>query len=299
MAKAPTLSTLIADDPFAGIRLKLSRAADQIKAFNTDVKIWGDDKPYRPDYKFDRSTDVITIFVDVVAAPKPEWGVIIGEIIHDLRSALDHVVWELVILTTGRPPGLPSKNQFPIFKSKEGFRDRGVNPQLACVKQEAVDLIASEQPYDKGYGVINDPLWHLAELSNADKHRTLHLTGSLLTAFNCKFGPPKVKTALVQELEVFKSGPIQQSFVLRRFRVLGIRGWPYLTNEMRGNLQMAVAFDERTPVVGRAIVMQTLVEIYQRVYMVLSRIAKEIFGVALIKDGLPPWMKGHTPELPK
>jgi hypothetical protein len=54
------------------------------------------------------------------------WGVQVGEIVHNLRSALDHSIWELVILTTGRPPALPTKNQFPIFKSKDGFLARGV-----------------------------------------------------------------------------------------------------------------------------------------------------------------------------
>jgi hypothetical protein len=38
--------------------------------------------------------------------------VILGEIIHDLRSSLDHVVWQLVI-ANGSLPGY--WNQFPIF----------------------------------------------------------------------------------------------------------------------------------------------------------------------------------------
>jgi hypothetical protein len=40
------------------------------------------------------------------------WGVRVGEFAHDLRSALDNLVWQLV-LVNGKEPG--DHNQFPIY----------------------------------------------------------------------------------------------------------------------------------------------------------------------------------------
>lgn len=96
------------------------------------------------------------------------YGVIVGDVIHQLRSALDHAVWKLA-----KPP-VDFETAFPIclyelgkkgsFQSVSGKRLRNVDPS-------AVNYIESVQPY-KRFGV-KDPLWALNELWNWDKHRQL------------------------------------------------------------------------------------------------------------------------------
>ena len=57
----------------------------------------------------------------------------------------------------------------------------------------AIAMLRSTQPFpalDGGTGQGHDsPLWHLKELSDCDKHRTLHLTGTLLESFEFTFPP--------------------------------------------------------------------------------------------------------------
>jgi hypothetical protein len=77
---------------------------------------------------------------------------------------------------------------------------------LRCVGQDAVDLIQSEEPFSTGEGVYS-PLWHLQELSNADKHRTLHLTGTQLAAFSFNF-PALLEDCAQTTLEVAQKGPL-------------------------------------------------------------------------------------------
>ena len=55
------------------------------------------------------------------------WGVLIGEILHNLRSALDHLIWQLVILETGAPP-TTTKTAFPIFETAAGYKSREARP---------------------------------------------------------------------------------------------------------------------------------------------------------------------------
>jgi hypothetical protein len=70
------------------------------------------------------------------------WSIYIGEIVHNFRSALDHIVWELA----GRPPRT-HKTPFPIFENEAGFNERGTNQFLKGVDGAVISLIKSEQPF--------------------------------------------------------------------------------------------------------------------------------------------------------
>jgi hypothetical protein len=266
-------------DVFSGIRLKLTRARNEIEGLHAEFDSYLDSQPYRPGVDFDPRTRILTLSANIQKASDPMWGVQVGEIVHNLRSALDHVVWELVILTTGRPPALPTKNQFPIFKSHDGFRTRGIDDQLRCVRQDAVDLIQSEQPYRTG-NYLKHPLWHLQELSNIDKHRTLHITGTMLQEFQFNF-PPPLEPLVTTEIERATIGPIQQDAVLWRGHLSGTLDWPFAGHNANGYLTMGIAFDKATPVVGGWLVVDTLADIADRTNKVLDRIASEIFKLKL------------------
>ena len=53
----------------------------------------------------------------------PGFPLIAGEAAHQLRSALDHLVWQLVIANTGATP-TGTKSGFPIFKNEKGYDKR-------------------------------------------------------------------------------------------------------------------------------------------------------------------------------
>lgn len=268
-----------ASDPFYGIRLKLKRARQHIKELESDFGCYLDSEPYRPTIHCAIPSRILTLSVKAEKIPDPMWGVRLGEVVHNVRSALDHVVWELVILTTGRPPALPTKNQFPIINSKDGFVKRGVPEQLRCVRQDAVDLIQSKQPYYTGEGV-NSPLWHLAELSNSDKHRTLHLTGTLIEGFQFTM-PPTLEPITYTVLEQRAEGPIQQDAVLWRGRLSGSLDWPFTSDQVKGDFLLDIAFDEATPCVGRKRALDTVANATARAETVLSEIARDIFKLTL------------------
>jgi hypothetical protein len=113
---------------------------------------------------------------------KPEpfnhlWLVIMGEILYNLRSALDHLAWALV------EPYQTTKTEFPIFGKKngsDGFLAQAPTklPGLQQGKPGAWDIIEKLQPYhgggtkwDPATDTGPDPLWTLHELNNIDKHR--------------------------------------------------------------------------------------------------------------------------------
>lgn len=193
--------------PFVGAKLKIVRAYDHLKALNNEVDatlarqpnaVVGEiepdsgDKVYRAHLKWE---------------PPREWGLTLGDCIHNLRSALDHMVWDLVILNGETPD---PKTEFPIYGDPAQYRLKHEAPRkLRGVPAEAAEVIEEAQPYHSPRP-RSSPLWALRELDIIDKHRSLLLTSSIvaLRSFG-HFGdlPEPVTmggTAFEDEQEVFR-----------------------------------------------------------------------------------------------
>jgi hypothetical protein len=107
---------------------------------------------------------------DVIDYPRHEWGVILGESVHDVRSALDHLVW-------GFAKDRSERTGFPIFDTKKDWTIKA--PAMYwSVPTGFARLLDHVQPYHRGD--VNEarkhPLWILNALWNLDKHRTIPAT---------------------------------------------------------------------------------------------------------------------------
>jgi hypothetical protein len=137
------------------------------------------------------------LWTEVREEPPAEWSPIIGDIVHNWRSALDHLAYQLVI-RNGRTPS--NRTQFPIFskspldasiyskaKDAKDALERW-NRQVRGMHPNDVAVIERLQPYNGGHGPDIHPLLALNQLSNWDKHREYQLTGQTIqgTAFNVR-----------------------------------------------------------------------------------------------------------------
>ncbi len=101
----------------------------------------------------------------------PTFAVIIGETIQNIRTALDYLVYALVIHTQGRKPR--ERTQFPIYANAgDFFRDRN---QISELPGELRRRIRKLQPYQP-HSQRNATLALISKLSNTDKHRLLLIT---------------------------------------------------------------------------------------------------------------------------
>jgi len=272
-------------DTFDGIRLKRSRAWDQINSLKADITsfLWSDLDAYVPRVDFNGQTQILTISVHINKVPDAMWGIRVGEIVHNLRSALDHVIWELFIKNNRQTPRIRDKHQFPIFDNQAGFNS-AIPQFLKGLDNKAIDLIRSEQPFPVSEGGtgedIKSPLWHLKELSNCDKHRTIHLVGILLHEYNFTF-PPLIREVTMHKEVIQNAGPIQQDAILARAYFPGVSEWPFKEREVKGHLRTNIAFDQWTPAVGGWLVAETLIESANRTDRILRHIAREIFNFDL------------------
>jgi hypothetical protein len=168
-------------------------------------------------------------------------GVISGDYAHNLRVALDHLVWQLVKVC-GNKPG--PWNSFPAYGNKDDFirdvkqraKKRGRGPLEGIDKGSPIwALIESHQPYTNtelpawlpedmpdrdGWKPRLTPLGILSALDNFDKHRTIHgfsvfpvRGGSINKSLD--WNPDAV---LVQQKERESSKPLEGRAEIARFR---------------------------------------------------------------------------------
>ena len=97
--------------------------------------------------------------------PSVEWGVITGDAIHCLRTALDQPVYELSLD--------PDKNcGFPVCRTRKDWETRAP-AMLWGVPKDLIACLDKSQPYHRGNTAHAHPLAILNTLSNTDKHRTI------------------------------------------------------------------------------------------------------------------------------
>jgi hypothetical protein len=162
-----------------GPRAKLDRAKAHLHTLNKSVGAYKRSKTHEFIVtQLDLESREKVVHLRILREPKnPEWGLLIGDMVQNLRSALDHLVWQLVILNGQEPR---RQNQFPIIGTKpeyweipkdrsESVRDR----MLLGVAEEHRAFIDAVQPFNAGDNP-QTALVHLSWLSNVDKHRVIH-----------------------------------------------------------------------------------------------------------------------------
>ena len=162
--------------PLAGCRAKIARAEETLSGLARDVAAFLESPPYRI-VRQHQDGGLEYAFI-AYGEPRPplRFAVLAGEIIHHLRSSLDHVVHALV-LRNGRTPTLT--NQFPICTTAKAFQlacDRG---QIKGVGASAAGLIEAAQPFTSQ--APDDTILHVVgQYDNTDKHRLLVVVATIV-----------------------------------------------------------------------------------------------------------------------
>jgi hypothetical protein len=134
------------------------------------------------------------IFSTTIPSVDLRWSVIVGDLLTNLRAALDHLAYQLVILDEGKPN---HKTKFPILGSG-AKRPPVLVPAIRRPDIQA--LIEEVQPYMRGEGnsVEQHQLWALNELVNVDKHRLLLVVQVVLDEGNVYWGStPEIGSPMV------------------------------------------------------------------------------------------------------
>jgi len=227
-----------------GCRVLIKRAHNQIQALNAEIRTFLSSHPYEVTMDRDLDTGEGVLRLKVLRDPPSLWSAIVGEIIHDLRATLDHLVWGLTEIEQGAAPDpLPRISdwrhiEFPIFDDPDAFPKAGER-RLWGVSDADRTLIESYQPYHRGDRLR---LWYLHELSRISKHRRLHFTCAMLQSRERYIRAVSANNARIENVEIAAERRIHDGAVLARLRVIPTGPNPkvYVEHEFTFD----IAFDE-------------------------------------------------------
>jgi len=154
-----------------GSRAKRDRAEHHLTAIEQRVGefLGSDPYPVTVDAYPDEGRYLVK-FVNPKPVPAQELALLIGDCVHNMRSALDYLVWEL----SGADPS-DRRSMFPIFDKRAKFRDNEAR-RIGRLPANARALVEALQPYHAGPLARSTPLWAIEDLDAADKHRLLAVT---------------------------------------------------------------------------------------------------------------------------
>ncbi len=166
------------DKRLSNISVKIERARKHFTELELEVKAFLDSKPYQVGVKRNVDTQQLVYYVSSVKSVPPIIAAITGDVVHNLRSALDHLAYHLVdVGTCGKGPF--RHVYFPIYANAKEYKKQR-HEKVQGMRQDAVKAIDALQPYKGG----NDSLWQLVKLDNTDKHRLLLTVGSRFESVN-------------------------------------------------------------------------------------------------------------------
>jgi hypothetical protein len=173
-----------------GVFAKVVRAYQHLQEFHKALGDFQDGSPYASALTLNENPELVDLTIRPVPFPA-ELPILLGDWAHNLRSALDHLAWQLVIDHGGNAPN--KHTSFPIFLERLDERGRERNIRITPkVSDDVLTFIKEAQPFN--VAAPNDPRTHtlgaLAQINNIDKHRQLpFIRGAVLNGVYAMFSP--------------------------------------------------------------------------------------------------------------
>ncbi len=169
-------------------------AGHHYETLRPEIEAFRDRDDHRITVDINTDTGEYVFRVFDLLTPRPEWGLQIGDCLHNARSALDYLMVRLYAVGTGEDPRDIETIQFPVCDSQAKFDNtRTVKEFRKCRALGCyLTLIEELQPFNEHNPAIwseSDPLTpsgrhaplplalsKLSRWDNIDKHRVIHAT---------------------------------------------------------------------------------------------------------------------------
>jgi hypothetical protein len=160
-----------------GVRAKIARAEQHLKNVHLSIHSILATKEKEPtaSHYYDPERQELIVRMEKTTPLDPTLPLVVGDCIHNARSALDHLVFQLAILN-GAAGSAARKTSFPVCLSPSDFRLIVARRVAPFISNTALDEIEKLQPYAHGNAGRDDVLYVLAKLDNIDKHRLVIVT---------------------------------------------------------------------------------------------------------------------------
>ena len=129
---------------------KLWRAKVHLEVFRDNVSAFKSLHSHTIAVEDDPNTSEYVFKVHGLKPTDPDWGLIAGDCVHNMRTALDHLVFQLAILGQGR--NLTDKEagscSFPIYDDPSKFPDPSKSGPIKLLRRGEQTRITELQPFN-------------------------------------------------------------------------------------------------------------------------------------------------------
>lgn len=226
-------------NPFNGPRQRVLRVTQDLMPQLSEMHRVEENRYHIAPAEKDRRTDryaLRVIAIDEVQPTLPVWSLVIGEVAHHLRAALDGLFWELARRRYAESILLKNRQdiEFPLLVARKNQtheqRLKSIRKRTRWLTPDDAALVDWWQPFRPGNGGTRSNLWLLQELNNADKHRVLQvcaaegLVGRWLASGNKVTSRPEFLREYGREVGYHFRQPLTQGARVGWVSALGIEG---------------------------------------------------------------------------
>ncbi len=128
-----------------------------------------------------------------------DFALVAGDFICCLRSALDHLTWQMYVAANpNSKDGVPKRISFPVYENNSEDIQKAFVHCTFGLPEEAIALIRSLQPYQYKDSHRFHQLWILNTLWSIDKHRQIPMHSAVSEYI---FAPPVPKVLRKEDFD--------------------------------------------------------------------------------------------------
>ena len=143
-------------------KLKAERAQYHIRDLQRVFDTFVGSNPHSVTFQADTETGNLNIDIRFKVEPPKELPLILGDAVHNLRCALDHITWEIIGIDRG------TQDRWTKFPTGRTAQDYETNCKgLKTPRVDTKDFFVALACYKGGNGFR---FWSINELDNSDKH---------------------------------------------------------------------------------------------------------------------------------
>lgn len=233
----------------AGAIEKFNRSKEHFDLLGSEMDAFfnSEPRPYGSLGEFDANAGEWVERFQVIEPPPLRLGAIFGDCVHNLRSSLDHLMWQVTLLDGG----VPDRNtQFPVARRARAQFEEMADRRIPGLSPKHRAMVEQVQPYHASTERGTHFLALLTDLDNVDKHQIVTPT------FNCMgTDANEILDGLAGQYHGEGPPPVHSFWVVRRGSLLQ-HGTPWLrivwrkdappprTVTLSGNVDLGIAFGE-------------------------------------------------------
>lgn len=178
---------------------KLAWSSQHLHALDLEIQDFIQKHPFTARCEQEGDTRRFHVIADDYPLLPPHWPLMMGDAIHNIRSALDHLIWALTDKAVARGGTAPNDREalkvgYPICLHPAAYlgvgdqKGNGQRKRMAgWIGDAALAVVDGTQPYRLGKDAHEHPLAVLASYSNEDKHRNLMASAALADSIRFRF----------------------------------------------------------------------------------------------------------------